>query len=344
MKKIASILFQMGPVIVGMFAVTLYLILESAFLLYSSMPDYIGHPFFRGLAATFIACGIHLTVLTTAVNAKIISKAFPAIFAVLAALITCFFFGVFDSGKTIEDLAKDILFSAVIGLANFVYVYLFVEKYEQSEINRPFTDRIAELEATLMEAEEVITNTEAEVEKNNQDIVKLKEILEEQRRQFNASLTARNEQLTALQQELDKKRRQHEDLQQRTDEDLTSTQGTLTKSREEVTKLQRQLEEAQQQLHRQTREMEEKFELLQRQATKAEREKQETEKTWNDRIEAIREKRFCPDCHEVFAKPQALSRHAALCEKKKERELIEEQQEKKKRHGVKIVSKQGVEM
>ena len=184
-EKVAEILFTLPPIMVGMFAMYAYLVYESQALLITQLPvTMIGWQ--REAAAWFLSVAIHLTILTTAANSKLVHQAFPVLFAIAGYFITTLFFDAWNFTKTGQDIFVSQLFSLLIAVINYLFVYLFVGKWKEMK------DQRADEEA-LQNAQQAVTNLSEEVTTANHSLTTVK-----------ALLTKRNEELTEGQQALTK--------------------------------------------------------------------------------------------------------------------------------------------
>lgn len=147
MKKIADWLFDLNPVMIGMFAIIGYLFLETVSLLYDVLPPSVTVVWMRWALAIFLSCAFHLTVLNISTNQKIIHPVFAVIMALLGVLITGFFFDAFSwQDKTMQQILLACLFSVIVGFCGYTYVFLFVEKYKQHQTGLSRQQQINELE------------------------------------------------------------------------------------------------------------------------------------------------------------------------------------------------------
>jgi hypothetical protein len=129
-EKIAESLFTLPPIMIGMFAMYAYLVYESQALLITQLPDtIIGWQ--REAAAWFLSVAIHLTILTTAANSKLVHQAFPVAFAMAGYFITTLFFDAWNFEKSKQDIFVSQLFSLLIAVINYLFVYLFVGKWKE---------------------------------------------------------------------------------------------------------------------------------------------------------------------------------------------------------------------
>ena len=100
-EKIAESLFTLPPIMIGMFAMYAYLVYESQALLIAQLPEtLLGWQ--REAAAWFLSVAIHLTILTTAANSKLVHHAFPVLFAIAGYFITTLFFDAWNFEKTAQ--------------------------------------------------------------------------------------------------------------------------------------------------------------------------------------------------------------------------------------------------
>ena len=184
-EKIAESLFTLPPIMIGMFAMYAYLVYESQALLITQLPEtLLGWQ--REAAAWFLSVAIHLTILTTAANSKLVHHAFPILFAVAGYFITTLFFDAWNFEKTGQGIFVSQLFSLLIAVINYLFVYLFVGKW------REMKDQRADKEA-LQTAEQAVTQLNDELMTTKQSLGSLQ-----------AQLTKRNEELSEGKQALTK--------------------------------------------------------------------------------------------------------------------------------------------
>ena len=198
-EKIAESLFTLPPIMIGMFAMYAYLVYESQALLITQLPEtLLGWQ--REAAAWFLSVAIHLTILTTAANSKLVHQAFPILFAVAGYFITTLFFDAWNFEKSGQDIFVSQLFSLLIAVINYLFVYLFVGKW------REMKDQRADKEA-LQTAEQAVTQLSEEVTTANQSLTSLRTQLTKR----NEELTEGKRALTKLQQTITKQQRTHQE-------------------------------------------------------------------------------------------------------------------------------------
>jgi len=197
-EKIAESLFTLPPIMIGMFAMYAYLVYESQALLITQLPDtIIGWQ--REAAAWFLSVAIHLTILVTAANSKLVHQAFPVAFAMAGYFITTLFFDAWNFGKTRQDIFVSQLFSLLIAVINYLFVYLFVGKWK--ELKGQQTDKQA-----LQQAEETAIKLKEEVTTASHSLTNLQTQLTRR----NQELTEGKQALTKLQQTLTRQQREHQ--------------------------------------------------------------------------------------------------------------------------------------
>jgi hypothetical protein len=182
-EKIAESLFTLPPIMIGMFAMYAYLVYESQALLISQLPEtLIGWQ--REGAAWFLSVAIHLTILTTAANSKLVHQAFPVLFAVAGYFITTLFFDAWNFTKTGQGIFVSQLFSLLIAVINYLFVYLFVGKWREMKDQQVADDRLqaAEQAATKLNEEattarESLTTLKAQLTKRNEELTEGKQAL-----------------------------------------------------------------------------------------------------------------------------------------------------------------------
>ena len=198
-EKIAESLFTLPPIMIGMFAMYAYLVYESQALLITQLPDtLIGWQ--REGAAWFLSVAIHLTILTTAANSKLVHQAFPVLFAIAGYFITTLFFDAWNFTKTGQDIFVSQLFSLLIAVINYLFVYLFVGKWKEMK------DQRADHEA-LQTAQQAVAELNREVTTANQSLTTLKTQLAKR----SEELTEGKQALTKLQQTITKQQRTHQE-------------------------------------------------------------------------------------------------------------------------------------
>ena len=194
-EKIAESLFTLPPIMIGMFAMYAYLVYESQALLITQLPEtLLGWQ--REAAAWFLSVAIHLTILTTAANSKLVHQAFPILFAVAGYFITTLFFDAWNFEKTGQDIFVSQLFSLLIAVIN----YLFVGKW------REMKDQRASHEA-LKQTEQMATQLDSELTTAKQSLGRLQTQLTER----NEELTESRQALTKLQQTVSSQQRTHQE-------------------------------------------------------------------------------------------------------------------------------------
>ncbi len=141
-----------------------------------------------------------MTILTTAANSKLVHQAFPVAFAMAGYFITTLFFDAWNFDKTRQDIFVSRLFSLLIAVINYLFVYLFVGKWKELK------GRQADKQA-LQQDEESATKLKEEVTNARHSLTNLQ-----------AQLTKRNEELTEgkqaptkLQQNLTRQQRAHQE-------------------------------------------------------------------------------------------------------------------------------------
>ena len=198
-EKIAESLFTLPPIMIGMFAMYAYLVYESQALLITQLPDtIIGWQ--REAAAWFLSVAIHLTILTTAANSKLVHQAFPVAFAISGYFITTLFFDAWNFEKTKQDIFVSQLFSLLIAVINYLFVYLFVGKWK--ELKGQQADKQA-----LQQAEQTATKLKEEVTIAHHSLTNLQVQLTKR----NEELTEGKQALTKLQQTLTRQQRAHQE-------------------------------------------------------------------------------------------------------------------------------------
>ena len=161
MRKLAEWLFSINPVLIGMLSIIVYLMLETTALLHQVLPKFVVAGWFRWALSAFLSVSFHLTVLNISVNSEIINRWFAVIVAVMAVLLTMYFFQVFS----LEGIAmyQSITFSAIVGFCGYSYVFLFVEKYKRMLNEEDKATKIDRLKAEKDSLEsEIQAHVEAE--------------------------------------------------------------------------------------------------------------------------------------------------------------------------------------
>ncbi|WKN44901.1 hypothetical protein [Tunicatimonas pelagia] len=198
-EKIAESLFTLPPIMIGMFAMYAYLVYESQALLITQLPEtLVGWQ--REAAAWFLSVAIHLTILTTAANSKLVHQAFPVLFAVAGYFITTLFFDAWSFEKTGQDIFVSQLFSLLIAVINYLFVYLFVGKWRELKGQQEDNER-------LQTAEQAVATLNQELTQANE----ARTTLQVQLTKRNDELTEGKQALTKLQQTLTKQQRTHQE-------------------------------------------------------------------------------------------------------------------------------------
>ncbi|MEO0330271.1 MAG: hypothetical protein AAF223_01095 [Bacteroidota bacterium] len=213
---------------IGMFAMYAYLVYESQALLITQLPaTMIGWQ--RETAAWFLSVAIHLTILTTAANSKLVHQAFPVLFALAGYFITTLFFDAWNFAKLPKDIFVSQLFSLLIAVINYLFVYLFVGKWKEMKGDQSLTKnlQIAEQRAQHL-TEELKTAHETQ------------ETLQWQLTKQQTELTESKQALVKLQQHLTKQQREHQhQLQLVAQNRLCLTCGHQTKSHQQLSRYKR---------------------------------------------------------------------------------------------------------
>ena len=227
-EKIAASLFTLPPIMIGMFAMYAYLVYESQALLITQLPaTMIGWQ--REIAAWFLSVAIHLTILTTAANSKLVHQAFPVLFALAGYFITTLFFDAWNFAKLPKDIFVSQLFSLLIAVINYLFVYLFVGKWKEMKGEQA-------LMKTLQLAEQHSQHLSAELEKASETQKTLREQLTKQQ----TELTESKQALIKLQQQSTKQQRLHqEELQLVAQNRLCLTCGHQAQSRHQLSRYKR---------------------------------------------------------------------------------------------------------
>ncbi|WPP51774.1 hypothetical protein [Catalinimonas niigatensis] len=233
-EKIAESLFTLPPIMIGMFAMYAYLVYESQALLINQLPEtIIGWQ--REGAAWFLSVAIHLTILTTAANSKLVHQAFPVLFAFAGYFITTLFFDAWDFTKATQDIFVSQLFSLLIAVINYLFVYLFVGKWK--ELKGQQADQQA-----LQQAQQIATRLKEEVTTAHQSLT----TLEAQLTKRNEELTEAKQALTKLQQTLSKQQREHkEELQLVAENRMCVTCGYQADTYQQLSRYKRDCEQCQ---------------------------------------------------------------------------------------------------
>jgi len=147
-EKTAKLIFSLPPIMIGMLGMYVYLVYESQALLYELMPTIMGDTS-KTIASLALSVAIHLTILTTSANSRLVSGWFPVLFALYAYGITATFFDAYDFSKTPKQIYEAHLFSSLIALINYLFTYLFVRKYQSIIGDRPLTKMVEELKQQL---------------------------------------------------------------------------------------------------------------------------------------------------------------------------------------------------
>jgi hypothetical protein len=192
---------------IGMFAMYGYLVYESHALLITQLPDsLIGWQ--RHTAAWFLSVAIHLTILTTAANSKLVHQAFPVVFAIAGYLITSLFFDAWNFAESqTQDILISQLFSLLIAVINYLFVYLFVGKYQELKTQQRdekalqqlrqdavnFKEKAQEHKNTLTNLQDQLTQRSQALTDTKQALTKLQQMLSQQQRTHQEELRLVNE-------------------------------------------------------------------------------------------------------------------------------------------------------
>ena len=200
-EKIAESLFTLPPIMIGMFAMYAYLVYESQALLITQLPDtLLGWQ--REAAAWFLSVAIHLTILTTAANSKLVHQAFPILFAIAGYFITTLFFDAWNFSKPAQGIFISQLFSLLIAVINYLFVYLFVGKWKEmkdqqdsDEALQSAEQTVAELSEDVATANQSLTNLQTqltqrseELTESRQALAKLQQTITQQQRTYQEEL------------------------------------------------------------------------------------------------------------------------------------------------------------
>ena len=227
-EKVAESLFTLPPIMIGMFAMYAYLVYESQALLITQLPEtLIGWQ--REVAAWFLSVAIHLTILTTAANSKLVHQAFPVLFAVAGYFITTLFFDAWNFEKSPKDIFVSQLFSLLIAVINYLFVYLFVGKWKEIKGKE-------ELMKTVQRSEKTSQRLTEELQTANEAQTALQAQLSKQQTELSESKQA----LVKLQQNFTKQQRTHqEELRMVAENRLCVTCGHQAKSRQQLSRYKR---------------------------------------------------------------------------------------------------------
>ena len=189
--NLADSLFSLPPILVGFLAISLYLIFESQELISLLLPETMNE-ISKEIAAGFLALAIHLMILLTATNQRLVSHWFTKFYAVAAYCITALFFDAFDfAGKSDREIFAAHLFSVLIASINYLVVYLLVGKYNEVRGQADARDRVAYLSAEkdvlksqVKELERSLKEGTNRVEQQTEKFMKMSVELEDYRKGF----------------------------------------------------------------------------------------------------------------------------------------------------------------
>ncbi|MDF9799743.1 biopolymer transport protein ExbB/TolQ [Catalinimonas alkaloidigena] len=239
-EKAADSLFSLPPILIGFFAIFGYLIFESQALISGLLPAEMGD-LSREVAAGFLAVAIHLMILLTATNSKLVSHAFTIFYAFCSYGITALFFDAFEfSGKSNRAIFSAHLFSVLIASINYLVVYLLVGKYYEVKDNRSAVEKLQDANELLSQREETIrllnetltykerqlTNSQQEATKSNESVTKLNEALQ----RVNQEFTESKEAATTYYQKLSEAQEQKQSLEK----ELHQTQRSLKDKQDKI--------------------------------------------------------------------------------------------------------------
>nr|WKN34396.1 hypothetical protein K4G66_18635 [Tunicatimonas sp. TK19036] len=227
-EKIAASLFTLPPIMIGMFAMYAYLVYESQALLITQLPDTM-NGWQREAAAWFLSVAIHLTILTTAANRKLVHQAFPVLFALAGYFITTLFFDAWNLERLPRDIFVSQLFSLLIAVINYLFVYLFVGKWKELKGERKIT-------TALQLAQQTSQNLTEELQTARQAQATLQTQLGRQ----HTDLTESKQTVEKLQQQLSKQQQKHqEELQLVAQNRMCLTCGHKAKSHQQLSRYKR---------------------------------------------------------------------------------------------------------
>jgi len=200
-EKLAESLFTLPPIMIGMFAMYAYLVYESQALLITQLPvTLIGWQ--REAAAWFLSVAIHLTILTTAANSKLVHQAFPVLFALAGYFITTLFFDAWNFTKLPKDIFISQLFSLLIAVINYLFVYLFVGKWKEIKGEKKVDEALQLSEQTsqclteeLETANEARTVLHVQLKKQQTELTESKQALVKLQQNFTKQQQAHQEEL-----------------------------------------------------------------------------------------------------------------------------------------------------
>ena len=180
-EKVADSLFTLPPIMIGMFAMYGYLVYESHALLITQLPEsLIGWQ--RHTAAWFLSVAIHLTILTTAANSQLVHRAFPLLFALAGYFITTLFFEAWNWDTSQKNYRQGIfvsqLFSVLIAVINYLFVYLFVGKYKELKGEQQEKHALLQAKQEVVNYQQAATSAEEQLSKLKEEYLVCKQTLE----------------------------------------------------------------------------------------------------------------------------------------------------------------------
>lgn len=225
----------MIPVTLGMIAITLYLIFESANLIMLRLPEFMTG-WQRYAASWFLAFSLHLTVITTAVNSRIVSIWFSLLFTLFTTAVTGFFFDIYQvEGKDLNEVAFGYVITTFVGAVNFAYVYLFVNKYDQERKEKSKLDELPILRTKLNEMERELNEKERQINDYERDVTNLQRRGNDYETKLNEYETMINDSTTNLNRQLSSLERDHfTQLRAALEKRLCEGCGTVVASKESL--------------------------------------------------------------------------------------------------------------
>lgn len=134
-RPISDFLTSISAVILPMLLLLVAFVIDAGVLFYRVLPDM---PLLLKLSASaFLGFALSFPLLIAAVNSRILPRigwfGFPELFAIFSAFMTALFFDVFTPQDAHWSWYVLVAFLSVfLGLIDYLYAYLFIEKYRRA--------------------------------------------------------------------------------------------------------------------------------------------------------------------------------------------------------------------
>ncbi len=142
----AKFLNSLTAIVIPMIILLFAFVIDASVLFYRAFPTDMPEAL-KLVASSFLGFAIAFPLLLTAVNRKLLAKfgeTFPIVFAVFSAIMTAFFFDVFAAeGKDLSWYWLVGFLSVFVGLIDYLYAHLFVEKFAIEVVEELASDQLA---------------------------------------------------------------------------------------------------------------------------------------------------------------------------------------------------------